>query len=127
MESALCVSGGLLTVLAALGLSYLRSPQWNDDAWSRTAKSQSIEWWAKVQRILRLCTNGLIGLIGVAVIACAFVPHGAVWMGMWAAIFLALLVTVLFAGLDAVASLVGYRRAIPESARQALSRCEPHP
>lgn len=127
METALCVSGGFLTLLAALGLTSLRSPQWNDENWSETAKSQSIEWWADVQRGLRLCTNTLIGLIGAVVMACGFVQHGPLWMGMWVGIFLSLLLAVMLAGLDALASLVGYRRAVPESARQALSRCEPHP
>jgi ABC-type uncharacterized transport system permease subunit len=127
MESALCVTGGLLTVIAAFGLTYLRSPQWSDEAWSATDSSRSIRKWAKLQRALRLCTNCLVGLIGLAIAACAFVPHGRVWMGMWAGIFLALLLAVLLAGLDALASLVGYRRAVPESARQTMSRCEPHP
>lgn len=127
MESAICVTGGLLTVIAAFGLTYLRSPQWSDEAWSATDSTRSIRKWVRLQRTLRLCTNFLLGLIGLAVATCAFVPHGRVWMGMWAAIFLALFVAVLLAGLDALASLVGYRRAVPESARQALAHCEPHP
>ncbi|MCC6511452.1 MAG: hypothetical protein IT423_20300 [Pirellulaceae bacterium] len=127
METALCIVGGVLTMSVAVGLSYLRSPQWHNALWEETAKTRTIAWWGGFQRHIRRCTNLLLGLIGLLVFACAFLPHGRIWMATWLVIFVALMTALFLAGLDALASMVGYRQAVPETARQTLSRYEPHP
>ncbi len=127
MEMGLCIVSGMTTVAVSIALFWVRTPKWNDDRWTATPKSRMIQWWYGVQRIVRKCTNSLLALIGLAVLACAFVPHGGTWMAIWLMIFLALLTVLLLAGLDALISIVVYREAVPESARQTMSRGEPHP
>lgn len=79
------------------------------------------------QRGVRRCTNILLGLTGTLVFFCAFVPHGRTWMALWLLIFLALLTALLLAGLDAISSMIGYRKAIPEAARRSFAARDPNP
>lgn len=127
METTLCILGGLATMAVAIGLAFLRSPDWHNDSWTETAKSRSLLWWCKFQMGVRRWTNILLGLIGASVLACGIIPHGRIWMAMWLTIFVALLAVLFLAALDACLSMFGYRQAVPETARQTLSRCEPHP
>lgn len=127
MESVLCVVCGLVTFAGAIALSYLRSPQWHSDAWEESARGRTIAWWGSFQRKIRRINNLLLAGIGVAVFAGAFVPDGRMRMALWLFVVLAIFTTLFLAGLDAVASMVGYRQAVPETARHALTSSHPNP
>lgn len=123
----ICIVGGFLLIGAAYGLSRLRPPNWHADGDLSEEPQLSIARWAKIQRVVRLLNNSLIALIGIAIIASAFVPHGRSWMLLWSAILLLVLTCILFALLDAFSSLSGYRRALPEAARRSFSREQQDP
>jgi hypothetical protein len=61
-------------------------------------------------------------LIGVGIAGTGMLPRGNAWLLLWFAILVALLVCILLAFLDALASLAGYKRAVPEAARRSFSR-----
>jgi len=61
-------------------------------------------------------------VIGAGIAASGMVPRGSAWLVLWTAILVALLVCILLAFLDALASLAGYKRAVPEAARRSFSR-----
>ena len=127
MELILCISGGLLMMGGAVGLAFVRPPQWVFEGEARTQGVKSIQRVAGFQRGVRRCINILLGLTGGVMFFCAFVPHGRTWMALWLLIFVALLITVALAGLDAISSMVGYRKAIPEAARRSMATREPNP
>lgn len=81
-------------------------------------------WLARIstiQRVIRLLNNSLLVGIGMGVFAAAFVPHGRSWILLWCVIMALAMVCLLFAMLDALTSMVGYRKALPEAARRSFS------
>ena len=127
MESMLCITGGLVMISGAIGLAFLRPPQWMLGMDTSTKGGQSMERVIAFQRGVRRCTNILLALTGGLVFSSAFVPHGRSWMALWLLIFIALLAALMLAGLDAISSMVGYRKAIPEAARRSFAAREPNP
>ena len=127
MESTLCVLCGLVTIAGAIALSFLKSPQWHNDAWEETPRGQTIALWSQFQRNLRRWNNLLIGAVGCALVTAAFVPEGRIRLGLWLLILVAVFTILLLGSLDSVASVIGYRQSVPETARQALARREPNP
>ena len=127
MELILCISGGLLMMGGAIGLAFVRAPQWMLDMDTTTRGARSIKRVAGFQRAVRRCINILLGMTGGVMFVCAFVPHGRTWMALWLLIFLSLLTTLVLAGLDAISSMVGYRKSIPEVARRTFAAREPNP
>jgi len=126
MEFAACLIGGILFLASACGLARLRQPMWQHAEDSSLANTK-LQRWSRFQRGVRRSTNSLLALTGSLVMACAFVPHGPVWMSLWLLVFLALLSILMLAGLDAFLSMAGYRQAVPEAARRSFANCEPHP
>ncbi len=110
-----------------VALSFLRSPQWHNDAWDQTASAQTIALWSRFQKNIRNWNNLLIGSVGVALIVAAFVPAGRIRLGLWLLILVGVFTILLLGSLDSLASFMGYRQSVPESARQALARREPNP
>lgn len=120
MESIACIVGGLGLIACGLGLFRVRAPNWQDDGELAEEERRAIERWSKVQRIVRYLNNSLLMAIGASIAATAFIPHGRRWALAWVAIFVALLVCILLASIDAFSSLAGYRRALPEAARRSF-------
>ena len=127
METVLCIGGGLVMISGAIGLAFLRAPQWIFGIDTSTIGGRSMQRVVNFQSGVRRSTNILLGLTGGLVLCSAFVPHGRSWMALWLLIFLALLVTVILAGLDAISSMIGYRKSIPEVARRSFAAREPNP
>ena len=127
MELILCISGGLVMMGGAVGLAFVRPPQWMFDIDASTRGAKSIQRVAGFQRAVRRCINILLGMTGGVMFFCAFVPHGRTWMALWLLIFLSLLTTLALAALDAISSMVGYRKALPEVARRTFAAREPNP
>ncbi|MCA9132377.1 MAG: hypothetical protein KDA45_04460 [Planctomycetales bacterium] len=121
MEFFACVFGGLALIVCGLSLFKLRPPNWESDGDLATAPKRAIARWSFFQRYIRYLNNSLLVVIGVGIVATAFVPHGQRWMLLWTVILVLLLVSILLALLDAMSSLAGYRRALPEAARRSLS------
>lgn len=127
MESIACVVGGVCLIGTGLALFWLRPPNWQSDGELADVNRKAIERWSGVQRLVRLSNNSLLILIGGLIVTTAFVPHGRVWMLLWSAILVLLLVCILLAMLDAFSSLVGYRRALPEAARRSFGNSQELP
>ena len=120
MEIFACLIGGAALIACGMALSRLRPPDWQSDGELTEIHQRAIARWAVLQRVVRIMNNSLLGIIGGAIMASVFVPHGRVWMLLWCAILVLLLVCILFAMIDAFSSLAGYRRALPEAARRSF-------
>ena len=127
MEATLCILCGMVTLAGGIGLSFLQSPEWHKELWEDTPRAQTIALWSRFQSNVRRCNNMLLGALGLALIRAAFIPEGRARLGLWLLIFLAVLTTLLLGSLDSLASFMGYRQSLPETARQALARREPNP
>jgi hypothetical protein len=121
MEIA-CLLGGAALVLSGLALSRLAPPDWGADVDPEFDEGQSVARWSAFQWRVRRSNNFLLMLIGTGIATSGFLPRGNAWIVLWAAILVALLVCILLAFLDALASLAGYKRAVPEAARRSFSR-----
>lgn len=122
MEIYLCLFGGTALVLSGLVLSRLAPPDWAADVDPALEEGQSLARWSAFQWRVRRSNNLLLIMIGAAIAASGLLPRGNAWLMLWAAILVALLVCILLAFLDALASLAGYKRAVPEAARRSFSR-----
>lgn len=114
------MAAGLALIASSLGLARLRLPNWQSDGELLETPKREIERWGKIQRIVRKLNNGLLALIGAAIFLSSVVPRGRLWMLMWSAILLLLMICVMLAMVDAFSSLASYRRALPEAARRSL-------
>ncbi|MEZ6136805.1 MAG: hypothetical protein R3C53_18065 [Pirellulaceae bacterium] len=121
MDTVACLVGGAALIACAVGLTYLRPPNWQEDGELLDEHQRAIEYWARVQRVVRQLNNGLLGIIGGAIMASVFVPRGRVWMLLWGVILVMLLICILFAMIDAFSSMASYRRALPEAARRSFA------
>ncbi len=124
MEFVACLIGGLLLSACGVGLFAMRPPDWTVEGPLVSQEQQAIEWWFVVQRYVRWVTNCLLILIGGVISVTAFVPHGRTWMMMWAGILVLLLLCILFAMVDALGSVAGYRRAVPGAARRSFGTAD---
>ncbi len=122
MELYACLLGGVALVLSGLGLSRLSPPDWGADVGPAMDEGKSLARWLAFQRRVRRSNNFLLILIGTGIAASGTLPRGNAWLVLWFAILVALLVCILLAFLDALASLAGYKRAVPEAARRSFSR-----
>jgi hypothetical protein len=122
MEMYACLLGGAALVLSGLALSRLAPPDWAADVDPAFDEGQSIARWSAFQWRVRRWNNFLLVLIGTGIAASGLMPRGNEWLMLWFAILVALLVCILLAFLDALASLAGYKRAVPEAARRSFSR-----
>jgi hypothetical protein len=120
MEFFACLIGGAVLIACGVGLLWVHPPNWQSDGELLELPQKSIARWSRFQRVLRLVNNVLLILIGGSIMASAFVPHGRVWIVLWMANLLLLLLCILFAIIDAFSTLAGYRRALPEAARRSL-------
>ncbi|MFK7734506.1 MAG: hypothetical protein AB8B50_00660 [Pirellulaceae bacterium] len=120
MEFTACLVGGLSLIGCGIALGWLRPPNWQSDGELAGNQQAAIEWWAKIQRFVRMLNNGMLILIGGLIVATAFIPHGRVWMLFWCGILVLLFGCILLAMLDAMSSLAGYKRALPEAARRTF-------
>ncbi len=124
MEFAACLIGGLALMVCGGALFRLRPPNWHSDGELLGAHRTVIERWGMVQRVIRLLNNSLLIVVGVMIFSTAFLAHGRLWMVMWSLILLLLLLAIVFAMVDALSSLAGYRRALPEAARRSFSNSD---
>ncbi len=120
MEFFACVAGGLALIGCGVGLFSMRAPSWPQDDSLSDDSRLSIARWSKLQRAVRYLNNGLLIVTGTLIFGTAWAQHGRFWMLLWAAILLMLMISVALAFLDALASLSGYRQALPHAARRAL-------
>jgi hypothetical protein len=118
-EQVFCLICGLGLVGAGIGLSRLHAPDWTNDHLT-DAELNKINTWSSLQRRSRWFNNRLISLMGIVMIAVGGIPHGRVWIWTWASIFVMLLLCVTLAMLDAVSSLIAYRKALPSTMRSTL-------
>lgn len=121
MEFIACLAGGIALMVCGVALFWLRPPNWQSDGDLVDQHRVAIQRWARVQIAVRWANNVLLVAIGGLIAATAFVPHGRTWMLFWSGILLLLLVCILLAMIDAMSSLAGYRRALPEAARRSFS------
>ena len=122
MELYACLLGGAALVVSGLALSRLAPPDWAADVDPEIDEGQKLARWSAFQSRVRRSNNFLLVLIGTGIAASGMLPRGNVWLVLWFAILVALLVCILLAFLDALASLAGYKRAVPEAARRSFSR-----
>jgi hypothetical protein len=122
MEMYTCWLAGAALVASGLGLSRLAPPNWAADVDPEFDEGKSLERWSAFQGRVRRSNNFLLVLIGTAIAASGMLPRGNAWLVLWFSILVALLVCILLAFLDALASLSGYKRAVPEAARRSFSR-----
>lgn len=120
MEFFACVLGGASVVAGGIVLFFVRPPDWQSDGEIAEDSKRVIARWSAVQRAVRVLTNSLIAMAGGGIMVAGFLPHGRVWMWLWAGVVSALLACIALAMLDALSSLASYRRAVPEAARRAL-------
>lgn len=121
MESFVCLVGGSLLAIVGIALFKLRPPNWQNDGELSEHEGRAIRRWYWVQRVVRFCNNIVIVAIGVQIAATSFIPHGRAWMAVWSVILLLLLLCIFLAMVDAMGSLAGYRRALPEAARRSFT------
>ncbi|GIW98104.1 MAG: hypothetical protein KatS3mg111_1437 [Pirellulaceae bacterium] len=118
----LLVPLGFLLIAVGIGLFWWRPPDWRADGRWRDQTRQSIERWMSRQRVVRRVTNGIVILIGAAIIGTTWLPQGTiVWGGLWSAILGLVCCALLLAAVDSYCSLAGYRQAVPEAAHRAFS------
>ena len=122
MEMYTCLLAGAALVASGLALSRLAPPDWAADVDPELDEGKSLARWSAFQSRVRRSNNFLLVLIGTAIAASGLLPRGNAWLVLWFAILVALLVCILLAFLDALASLSGYKRAVPEAARRSFSR-----
>ena len=127
MEPILCFTAGLVMIASAVGLAFLRAPTWTFDIDATTASGRALERLAGIQQSVRRWTNFLLGITGALVTLSAFIPRGRGWMALWCLILIALLSALMLAAVDAILSVVGYRKAVPEAARRALASRDIYP
>jgi hypothetical protein len=120
MEFTACLVGGLSLIGCGVALGWLRPPNWQSEGEMVGHQRAAIEWWAKVQRFVRTLNNGMLILIGGLIASTAFIPHGHTWMLVWCGILVLLFGCILLAMVDAMSSLAGYKRALPEAARRSF-------
>lgn len=109
---------GVVVFSVALALeSHRRLAQWRP----QDATEIDLRYAAKRQRG-RGWTNALLALIGGLALAAGLVGRGPVWLGLWAAIPLALTGTVLMACFDLLHTDRFLREKLPEIQRQTLRR-----
>ena len=121
METAFGIISGIALIVSGFALNRLRPPDWGSFDTPTDSNQLAISRWARLQRVVRRTNNGFIVLSGLLIMVTSFVPHGKAWMILWAGILLLLMICILLAMLDALSSMAGYRRAIPEAARRTLS------
>lgn len=121
MEFIACLAGGIALMVCGVALFWLRPPNWQADGDLVDQQRVAIQRWSRVQTAVRWANNVLLVVIGALIACTAFVPHGRTWMLFWSGILLLLLVCILLAMIDAMSSLAGYRRALPEAARRSFS------
>ena len=122
MEMYTCLLAGTALVLSGLALSRLAPPDWAADVDPAFDEGKSLARWSAFQWRVRRSNNILLVMIGSAIATSGMLPRGNAWLVLWFAILVALLVCILLAFLDALASLAGYKRAVPEAARRSFSR-----
>jgi hypothetical protein len=120
MEFLACILGGAALMGCGVGLFFMRPPEWPQDDSFSEALRKSIARWTKFQRGVRILNNGLMMTAGGIMMATGLVGHGRVWMWLWMLILLLLLMCISLALVDALTSLSGYRKALPQAAKRAL-------
>ncbi|MEM7477599.1 MAG: hypothetical protein AAF483_21640 [Planctomycetota bacterium] len=103
-----------------LALARLRPPNWQADGALVDGERMAIQRWARVQQFVRILNNSLICAAGFLIAITGSVPHGKTWLWLWTAILLVLMTCIVLAMVDAISSLAGYKRALPEAARRSL-------
>ena len=124
LETAACIIGGIALIACGLGLARLRPPNWQDEGELIEDEKVAILRWAKVQRFVRFLNNSIICITGLLIAVTGIVAHGQAWVILWSAILLLLMICILLAMIDAMSSLAGYKRALPEAARRSLGSRE---
>ncbi len=135
MEFFACILGGLGLIVFSLSLFRIRPPEWHEDddngvddgrpgdcaleSECGQDRASNVKR-ARFQRNVRYLNNVLLAIAGGAIVSSAFVPHGRSWMLLWTAILVVLLFCIMFAMIDALTSLAGYRNALPVAARRTL-------
>jgi len=127
MEFLACILGGVALMGCGVGLFFMRAPEWPQDDSSSEAMRKSITRWTKFQRGVRILNNGLMVAAGAVMVSTGVVGHGRIWMWLWMLILLLLLICISLALVDALTSLSGYRKALPQVARRALGSDHEHP
>lgn len=127
MEPLFCFLGGLTLMGCGAGLFWMPAPVWPESDSDAPSERNSAARWLKFQRTVRNSNNVLLILAGGAMAATGLVEHGKLWIWLWTAILLALLLCISLAMVDALASLSGYRRSLPQVARRALGNDHEQP
>lgn len=121
MEYFACILGGTALIACGVSLFWVRLPNWHENIATLTDPlAKSAARWAVFQRAVRTINNLLLVIAGGGIVTTTFFAHGRTWMLLWTAVLLTLLLCILFAMIDALTSLAGYRRALPIAARQSL-------
>ncbi len=126
METMACLVCGLGLIISGIGLRYLSPPDWQVDGELLEEQRRALQGWSRFQRRIRQWNNAQLGLTGACILVTAWVPHGKTWFLLWCGILLLLFSCCVLAMLDALSSVAGYRRALPEAARRSFgndSKC----
>jgi hypothetical protein len=115
-----CVFGGCGLIACGAMLSRLRPPDWGNEVDLSEDHRRALRRWSRFQRVIRMANNGLLAVIGGAIVGSAFIPRDRTWGILWCVILGLLLLTILLAMMDALSSFAGYRRALPEAARRSM-------
>lgn len=116
-----CIIVGVSLIAAGLAMFLIPQPNWKDEGELVEHHRVAIERWSKVQRYVRKGNNTLIVLIGVLIYASAFMERNRTWGYLWLAILGLVMLCIVLAMIDAMSSLAGYKRALPEAARRSFS------
>ncbi len=119
MEQIACIVGGMLLIACAYGLTRLKPPDWFAGGGE---ESKTLLRWSAVQRGVRNVNNAMLAVVGVAIVSTAFIQQMPIKLVVWSGVLVLLMISIVLAMADAVSSLMGYRRALPEAARKSLSK-----
>ncbi len=107
---------GISVISVAVGLeSHRRLSQWS----ATDATELDLQYAARRKRV-RQWTNGLFALLGLLAVTAGVIGPGFIWFGLWTAVPLVLLATVVLACWDFLHTERYLQKKIPEIRRETL-------
>lgn len=120
MEMLACLLSGCFLMFAGLALGRMQLPDWTE--YSTSDEKQKLHRSASFQKILRSFNNGIIIVIGAGIALSVLIPHGKVWIILWATIVVGLLICIMLALVDGLVTLASYQKTVPVVAERAFSK-----
>ena len=121
METAFCTAFGAAIVIASRWLAVIRQPDWQSDGDLLARPRKELARWATVQHNLRVVNNHTLLVIGLLIALAGWLPHNQAWAVLWGSILTLVFFVLVMAVLDAICSVVSYRKALPEAARRSFT------